>query len=130
MLNVTEGMVVYPKVIRTHVMAELPFMATEMIIMEEVKLGGDRQELHEHIRVHSMEAARQVKQEGKPNDLIERVEADPFFKMDKAQLENALRPENFIGRAPQQVEDFLNECIRPILEQNQDILGMHASLSV
>ncbi len=130
MLNVTEGMVVYPKVIHAHVMAELPFMATEMIIMEEVKLGGDRQELHEHIRVHSMEAARQVKQEGKPNDLIERVEADPFFKMDKAQLENALRPENFIGRAPQQVEDFLNECIRPILEQNQDILGMHASLSV
>ena len=130
MLNVTEGMVVYPKVIRSHVMAELPFMATEMIIMEEVKRGGDRQELHERIRVHSMEAAREVKQEGRPNDLIQRIEADPFFKMSKEELENALKPENFIGRAPQQVDDFLNEYIRPILAQNQDALEISASLSV
>ena len=130
MLNVTEGMVVYPKVIRAHVMAELPFMATEMIIMEEVKRGGDRQELHERIRRHSMEASRMVKQEGKSNDLIERIEADPFFKMDRAQLEEALRPENFIGRAPQQVEEFLDEYIRPILEQNRGLLDWKVSLSV
>ena len=130
MLNVTEGMVVYPKVIRAHVMSELPFMATEMIIMEEVKRGGDRQELHERIRVHSMEAARMVKQEGRPNDLIERVENDPFFKMSKEELEQALEPEHFIGRAPQQVDDFLNEYIRPILDANQELLDQHASLSV
>ncbi len=130
MLNVTEGMVVYPKVIRSHVMAELPFMATEMIIMEEVKRGGDRQELHEHIRVHSMEAARMVKQEGLPNDLIRRVKEDPFFKMSREELESALKPENFIGRAPQQVTDFLDAYIRPILRENEALLGMHASLSV
>ena len=130
MMNVTEGMVVYPKVIRAHVMSELPFMATEMIIMEEVKRGGDRQELHERIRVHSMEAARMVKQEGRPNDLIERVEEDPFFKMSKEELEQALEPEHFIGRAPEQVSDFLNEYIRPILDENKELLDQHADLTV
>lgn len=130
MMNVTEGMVVYPKVIHSRVMSELPFMATEMILMEEVKRGGDRQELHERVRVHSMEAARMVKMEGKPNDLIERIEKDPYFKMDRQELHEALKPENFIGRAPQQVDDFLNECIYPILRDNADVLGMHAQLSV
>ena len=130
MMNVTEGMVVYPKVIRAHVMSELPFMATEMIIMEEVKRGGDRQELHERIRVHSMEAARMVKQEGLPNDLIERIEKDPFFKMSNEELEQALEPEHFIGRAPEQVSDFLNEYIRPILDENKELLDQHANLTV
>lgn len=130
MLNVTSGMVVYPKVIHSHVMAELPFMATEMILMENVKRGGDRQDLHERIRVHSMAAAAQVKQEGKPNDLIERILADPAFKMSREELMDALKPENFIGRAPQQVEDFLSEYIDPILNAHQEELGLTAQLSV
>lgn len=130
MLNVTSGMVVYPKVIHSHVMAELPFMATEMILMENVKRGGDRQDLHERVRVHSMAAAAQVKQEGKPNDLIERILADPAFKMSREELMDALKPENFIGRAPQQVEDFLSEYIDPILNAHQEELGLTAQLSV
>ena len=130
MLNVTSGMVVYPKVIHSHVMAELPFMATEMILMENVKRGGDRQDLHERIRVHSMAAAAQVKQEGKPNDLIERILADPAFKMSREELMDALKPANFIGRAPQQVEDFLSEYIDPILNAHQEELGLTAQLSV
>jgi len=109
MINVTGNMVVYPKTIRARVMSELPFMATEMILMEEVKRGGDRQELHERVRVHSMAAAAQVKQEGKANDLLERIIADDYFKMSEEELMSAVKPENFVGRAPQQVEDFLIE---------------------
>lgn len=130
MLNVTGGMVVYPKTIRAHVMSELPFMATEMILMEEVKRGGDRQELHERVRVHSMAAAAQVKQEGKPNDLLERIIADEHFKMSEEELMSAVKPENFVGRAPEQVEDFLSECIDPILKAHADQLGMQAQLNV
>ncbi len=130
MLNVTSGMVVYPNVIRSHVMKELPFMATEMILMEEVKRGGDRQELHEHIRVHSMAAAAKVKQEGLENDLIERILQDDLFKMEEEELYSAMKPENFIGRAPQQVEEFLSEIIDPILEKHKEDLGLTAQLSV
>lgn len=130
MINVTGGMVVYPKTIRARVMSELPFMATEMILMEEVKRGGDRQELHERVRVHSMAAAAQVKQEGKANDLLERIIADDYFKMSEEELMGAVKPENFVGRAPQQVEDFLTECIDPILAAHKEELGMQAQLSV
>lgn len=130
MLNVTGGLVVYPKVIHSRVMSELPFMATEMILMEEVKRGGDRQELHERIRVHSMEAARQVKMEGKANDLLERIIADPDFKMTEEELRAAIKPENFIGRAPQQVTEFLEEYIQPILKEYQDDIMLDAQLTV
>ncbi|MCI8633135.1 MAG: adenylosuccinate lyase [Lachnospiraceae bacterium] len=130
MINVTGNMVVYPKTIRARVMSELPFMATEMILMEEVKRGGDRQELHERVRVHSMAAAAQVKQEGKANDLLERIIADDYFKMSEEELMSAVKPENFVGRAPQQVEDFLKECIDPILSAHRAELGMQAQLSV
>ena len=130
MLNVTGGLVVYPKVIRSRVMNELPFMATEMILMEEVKRGGDRQELHERIRVHAMEAARQVKMEGKSNDLLERIIADPYFKMTEEELRAAIKPENFIGRAPQQVTEFLEEYIQPILKEHQDDIRLDAQLTV
>lgn len=130
MLNVTNGMVVYPKVIHTHVMNELPFMATEMIMMEEVKRGGDRQEVHERIRELSMQAAAQVKQEGKDNDLIERILSDGHFHLTRKELMDALKPENFIGRAPSQVQDFLTECIDPILEEHKDELGMNVQLKV
>ncbi len=130
MLNVTGGLVVYPKVIHSRVMSELPFMATEMILMEEVKRGGDRQELHERIRVHSMEAARQVKMEGKSNDLLERIIADPHFKMTEEELRAAIKPENFIGRAPQQVTEFLEEYIQPILEEYKGDSVLDAQLTV
>ena len=130
MINVTSGMVVYPKVIRAHVMAELPFMATEMILMEEVKRGGDRQELHERVRVHSMAAAAKVKQEGKPNDLLERILEDDTFKMSREELMGAVKPENFVGRAPSQVEEFLESYIDPILAAHKDELGLDAELNV
>ncbi|MBQ7059810.1 MAG: adenylosuccinate lyase [Firmicutes bacterium] len=130
MINVTSGMVVYPKVIRAHVMAELPFMATEMILMEEVKRGGDRQELHERVRIHSMAAAARVKQEGKSNDLLERILEDETFKMSREELMGAVKPENFVGRAPSQVEEFLENYIDPILEAHKDELGLAAELNV
>lgn len=129
-MNVVDGLVVYPKVIRNRVMSELPFMATEMIMMEGVKRGGDRQELHEQIRVHSMEAGKQVKQEGKKNDLIERILADPEFKMSEEEMLRLLAPENFVGRSPQQVTEFIAEHIQPILDVNAGILGKSAKLSV
>ena len=130
LINVTSSLVVYPKVIRSHVMAELPFMATEMILMEEVKRGGDRQELHERVRVHSMAAAAKVKQEGKANDLLERILADDTFKMSEEELMSAVKPENFVGRAPSQVEEFLRDYIDPILEAHQGELGLTAQLNV
>ncbi|MDD3766481.1 MAG: adenylosuccinate lyase [Eubacteriales bacterium] len=106
-INVAGGLVVYPKVINKHIMEELPFMATENIMMDCVKRGGDRQELHERIRIHSMAAAKVVKEEGKPNDLIDRIAADPIFNITKEEILKILRPENFIGRSTEQVEEFL-----------------------
>ena len=120
-INVADGMVVYPKVIEKHILEELPFMATENIMMEAVKRGGDRQELHERIRVHSMEAAKKVKVEGDKNDLIERIAADPAFNLNLDELKSVLEPKNYVGRSPQQVEEFVNEVVKPILEENKDI---------
>jgi adenylosuccinate lyase len=128
--NVLDGLVVYPKVIAKHIQDELPFMATEYIIMEGVKRGGDRQELHELIREHSMEAGKQVKVEGKPNDLVERILADSRFNIDKERLQQVLDPANFIGFAPIQTEEFLKNQVKPILDQNKDLLGMESDLKV
>ena len=129
-LNVVDGLVVYPKVIEQHLMNELPFMATENIMMDAVKAGGDRQELHEKIRQHSMAAGRVVKEEGKPNDLLERIAGDPSFGMTMEQLQSIMKPENFVGRAPQQVEEFVEEVIQPILEANKELLGVKAEINV
>ncbi|ERT68449.1 MAG: adenylosuccinate lyase [Cetobacterium somerae] len=128
--NILEGLVVYPKMIEKHIMAELPFMATEYIIMEGVKKGGDRQELHELIRVHSMEAGKQVKVEGLENDLIERIINDLSFDIDREKLMEILDPKNFIGFAPAQVVDFLETEVNPILEKNKELLGMNTDLKV
>ncbi len=118
-MNVASGLVVYPKVIRQRILSELPFMATENILMDAVKKGGDRQELHERIRVHSMDAGRVVKEEGKPNDLIERILADPAFGLTREEVEAILKPENFIGRADKQVEEFIHDYVEPALQENQ-----------
>jgi len=128
--NIMEGLVVYNKIIEKHIMSELPFMATEYIIMECVKAGGDRQELHERIRVHSMEAGKQVKVEGKDNDLIDRIVNDDYFKLDKAKLLSILEPKNFIGFAAEQTEKFINIEIKPILEKYKALLGMDSELKV
>ena len=117
-LNVTNGLVVYPKVIKKHIDMELPFMATEDILMQCVKAGGDRQKLHELIRTHSMEAAKLVKEEGKSNDLIERIKQDKNFAAVHSQLEDILSAWNFIGRSPEQVEEFISLNIRPILSKH------------
>ena len=129
-INVTSGLVVYPKVIHTRRMSELPFMATENILMDAVKKGGDRQELHERIRVHSMAAAAVVKQDGGKNDLIDRIAADPAFMMTKEEILATMKPENFVGRAPQQTADFLSEVIKPILDSNKDLLGINVEINV
>ncbi|MDP4179907.1 MAG: adenylosuccinate lyase [Bacillota bacterium] len=118
-INVASGMVVYPKVIEKHLMEELPFMATENIMMEAVKRGGDRQELHERIRIHSMEAGKQVKVEGNKNDLVKRIADDPIFGLTIEEISSVLEPKNYIGRAPEQVDDFVNECVLPVLEKNK-----------
>jgi len=118
-INITDGLVVYPKVIEKHIMDELPFMATENIMMEAVKRGGDRQELHERIRVHSMEAAKQVKVEGKKNDLIERIANDKMFGLNIEELNAVLDPQNYVGRSPQQVEEFIEEYVKPVFEKNK-----------
>jgi len=128
--NILDGLVVYPKMIRKRIMSELPFMATEHIIMEGVKNGGDRQELHERIRVHSMEAGKEVKVEGNKNDLIERILEDDYFKIDKKKLVEILNPEHFIGRSEKQTEEFIKEEIDPIIEKNKDLLGIKAELNV
>ena len=130
LLNVCDGLVVYPKVVRARVLNELPFMATENIMMQAVKKGGDRQELHERLRQHSIAAGKVVKEEGGKNDLIERVLADPAFGLTQAEVEQLLQPEDFSGRAPAQVEEFLAEIVRPVLERNRDLLGERAQLSV
>ena len=124
-LNVVDGLVVYPKVIEKHMMAELPFMATENIMMDAVEKGGNRQELHEKIRQYSMEAGKHVKEEGLDNDLCDMLLADPAFMITKEDLDKILKPENFTGRSEQQTEEFVAECIQPILDANKDILGEH-----
>ncbi|PHV71731.1 adenylosuccinate lyase [Sporanaerobium hydrogeniformans] len=129
-LNVSSNLVVYPKVIEKHIMAELPFMATETILMEGVKRGGDRQELHERVRVLSMEAAAEVKEQGRANDLIERIIQDGTFKMNEEELYKILKPENFIGCAALQVDDFLQNIIYPILESSREILGVQGEVRV
>lgn len=129
-MNVADGLVVYPKVIHQRVMNELPFMATENIMMSAVKKGGDRQELHEKIRLHSIAASKRVKEEGLENDLISRILADDSFGLDKSELNNVLDPKNFTGRAEQQVEEFIDCIVKPILSKNKDILGENAELIV
>jgi adenylosuccinate lyase len=128
--NILDGLVVYPKIIEKHIMEELPFMATEYIIMEGVKNGGDRQELHEIIRTHSMEAAKQVKIEGKHNDLIDRIITDEEVKIDKDKLVELLDPKNFIGFAEEQTEDFLVDLVDPIVEKYKEFLGTNTDLKV
>ena len=117
MINVTSGLVVYPKIIRRRVMAELPFMASENIMMDAVERGGNRQELHEKIRTYAMQAGKKVKEEGLDNDLIERIAADPSFGLTKEDIEKTLVPENYTGRSPEQVTEFLEECVAPVLER-------------
>lgn len=130
LINVTSGIVVYPKVIRARIMKELPFMASENIMMDAVKKGGDRQALHEKIRTYAMEAGKQVKELGLENDLIERILADPDFKITREEIDAILMPENFTGRSSQQTEEFVNNLIKPILEKNKDIIGEKAELTV
>jgi adenylosuccinate lyase len=130
MLNVTSGLVVYPKVIRKRVMAELPFMASENIMMDAVKKGGDRQALHERIREHSLAAGKLVKEEGLDNDLIERICADPMFNISEADIKDILKPELYIGRSANQVREFIDEKINPILTENKNLLGETAEISV
>jgi adenylosuccinate lyase len=128
-INIADGMVVYPKVIEKRLMEELPFMATENIMMEAVKRGGDRQELHERIRVHSMEAGKQVKLHGNKNDLIERIATDDVFGLSLDEIRSVLEPKNYIGRAPEQVDDFINECVKPVLEKNE-VMDLNVDLKV
>lgn len=128
--NIMDGLVVYENRIRKHIMEELPFMATEYIIMEEVKAGGDRQEIHETIRQHSMEASKKVKMEGKENDLIERIMNDNSLKMDKSKIMEVLDPKNFIGFAPVQTEEFIKNEVQPIMDKYQDLVGLSVDLKV
>ena len=129
-INVVSGLVVYPKMIEKHLLEELPFMATENIMMEAVKKGGDRQELHERIRVHSMEAGKVVKVEGGKNDLLERIAADPAFGMTLPELESVMEPKNFIGRAPSQTQEFVDQYVKPVLEEKKDLLGLDVEINV
>ena len=129
-INVSKGLVVYPKVIESHLMAELPFMATENIMMDAVRAGGDRQELHERIRLHSMDAGKVVKEQGKPNDLLDRIAADPAFNITKEALQKVLKPENYVGRSIEQTTEFLNGVIKPILSANEDQIGLTAEINV
>ena len=129
-LNVVDGLVVYPKVIEKHMMAELPFMATENIMMDAVKAGGDRQELHERIRVLSMEAGKHVKEEGKENNLLELIAADQAFNMTLEELQKSMEPSRYVGRAPRQVDNFLKNVVNPILEENKELLGVKAEILV
>ena len=130
MLNVTDGIVVYPKVIRSRLMAELPFMASENIMMQAVEKGGNRQELHERLRQHAIAAGKQVKEEGLPNDMVDRIAADPAFGLTKEEIVAGLVPENFVGRAPQQVEEFIANVLQPIFDADPEDVEQHASLSV
>ena len=129
-LNVVDGLVVYDKVIRKHMMAELPFMATENIMMDAVKNGGNRQEMHEKIRQLSMEAGKNVKVEGKDNNLLQLIAEDSSFNLTLEELEKSMEPSKYVGRAPIQVEKFLAQAVKPVLEKNRDILGMTAEINV
>ena len=129
-MNVVDGLVVYPKVIEKRLMLELAFMATENIMMDAVKAGGDRQELHERIRELSMEAGKHVKAEGKDNDLLELIAADPAFNLKLEDLQKTMDPHRYVGRSPQQVTDFLKECVAPVLEEYRDVLGEKAEINV
>lgn len=129
-LNVVDGLVVYPKMVEKHVRAELPFMATETILMEAVRRGGDRQELHERIRVHSMEAGRRVKMEGMENDLLSRIAADPAFGLTLQEIDELLDAKRFTGRAEQQVEEFVAEEIQPILDHYKAYLGLRGEVNL
>ena len=129
-LNVVDGLVVYDKVITKRLMSELPFMATENIMMDAVKSGGNRQELHERIRELSMEAGAHVKRDGKENDLLKLIAADPGFNLSKEALWETMDPKKYVGRAPLQVEKFLTEVVSPILEENKELLGVTAEINV
>lgn len=129
-LNVVDGLVVYEKVITRHLLSELPFMATENIMMDAVKMGGNRQELHEKIRELSMMAGATVKKEGKENNLLELIAEDPAFNMSLEELQNTMGPSKYVGRAPLQVEKFLTEVVNPILTENKDLLGVKAEINV
>ncbi|HIR12308.1 MAG TPA: adenylosuccinate lyase [Candidatus Choladousia intestinavium] len=129
-LNVTDGLKVYPKVIEKHLMAELPFMATENIMMDAVKAGGDRQELHEKIRTLSMEAGRRVKEEGADNNLLELIAAEPSFGMSLEELKKSMDPSRYVGRSREQVDAFLERTVRPVLKENEELLGVKAEINV
>ena len=129
-LNVVDGLVVYPKVIEKRLMSELPFMATENIMMDAVKAGGDRQELHERIRELSMEAGRNVKEKGLDNNLLELIAADPAFNLSLEELQKTMDPAKYVGRAPVQVEAYLKNVVNPMLEANKEILGVTAEINV
>ena len=129
-MNVVDGLVVYPKVIYKQFMSEIPFMATENIMMDAVKNGGNRQELHEKIRQLSMEAGKNVKVEGKENNLVDLIAADPSFGLTKEQIESTLKPELYVGRAPYQVEVYLRDVVNPVLEANKEELGVTAEINV
>ena len=129
-LNVVDGLVVYPKVIEKRLMSELPFMATENIMMDAVKAGGDRQELHERIRELSMEAGRNVKEKGLDNNLLELIAADPAFNLSLEELQKTMDPAKYVGRAPVQVEAYLNNVVNPMLKANKEILGVTAEINV
>ena len=130
MMNVTDGLVVYPKIVRRRVMQELPFMATENIMMDAVKKGGDRQALHERIREYSMIAGKHVKEDGLENDLCELILADEMFMISREEMDKIMQPEQFTGRSQEQVTEFLQEFVQPVLDANQDILNETAELSV
>lgn len=129
-LNVVDGLVVYEKVIHKHLMAELPFMATENIMMDAVKNGGNRQEMHEKIRQLSMEAGKNVKVEGKDNNLLELIAEDPSFNLTLEELEQSMDPSKYVGRAPLQVEKFLEKSVNPVLDAHKEMLGMTAEIHV
>ena len=129
-LNVVDGLVVYPEVIRKHMMAELPFMATENIMMDAVKAGGDRQELHERIRTLSMQAGKTVKEEGKENNLLELIAADDAFGLTLDELKESMDPSKYVGRSTRQVEVFLRDVINPILDENKELIGVKAEINV
>lgn len=129
-LNVVDGLVVYPKVIEKRLLSELPFMATENIMMDAVKAGGDRQELHERIRELSMEAGRNVKVEGKENNLLELIAADPAFNLSLEELQKTMDPAKYVGRAKEQTETFIDKVVRPILDSHKDLLGVKAEINV
>lgn len=129
-LNVTDGLKVYPKVIEKHLLAELPFMATENIMMDAVKAGGDRQEMHEKIRTLSMEAGRHVKEEGRENDLLELIAADPAFGLELDDLKKSMDPSKYTGRSAYQVDRFVKECVQPVIDAHKEMIGIKAEINV